>query len=85
MKHQPFLHWMHRWSRPLIAGIASLGAVATAYPKIIQLTQSNSTCRPSGCHLPPTSADAAILSSPITLLGLIACISMVLSRSLPCL
>ncbi|AOW98755.1 hypothetical protein BJP34_04195 [Moorena producens PAL-8-15-08-1] len=38
MKHQPFLHWMHRWSRPLIAGIASLGAVATAYPKIIHRT-----------------------------------------------
>ncbi|NEO44534.1 MAG: hypothetical protein F6K55_10525 [Moorea sp. SIO4A3] len=87
MTHQPFLHWMHRWSRPLIAGIASLGAVATAYPKIIQLTQRNSTCRPSGCNLPPTptSADAAILSSPITLLGLIACISMVVFAIAPLL
>ena len=31
MKRKRSIPWIHRWSRPLMAGIASVGAAVTGY------------------------------------------------------
>ena len=33
--------WIHRYSRPMMAGIATIGAVGTAYLTIVKLTQGS--------------------------------------------
>lgn len=59
MKRQSRTSWIHRYSRSLIAGIATVGAVTTAYLTAVKLAGSSLACPVSGC--------GRVLSSPYTL------------------
>ncbi len=68
--------WMHRWSRPLLGGIAVLGALNTAYITITKLTNGATACPTGGCEQVLSSAYATVFGLPLALFGLLAYISM---------
>jgi uncharacterized membrane protein len=69
--------WIHRWSRPLMAGIASLGAVITAYLTITKLTQNPTACPTGGCDIVLSSPYASVFGLPLALFGFLAYVSMI--------
>ena len=41
--------WIHRWSRPLIGGVATLGALNTLYLTVTRFLGSEAACPTDGC------------------------------------
>ncbi|MEA5538641.1 vitamin K epoxide reductase family protein [Limnoraphis robusta Tam1] len=68
--------WIHRWSRPLSAAIASIGAVETAYLTWVKLTGNSAACPTQGCEQVLNSPYASIFGLPLTLFGLLAYLSI---------
>ncbi|MDJ0701679.1 MAG: vitamin K epoxide reductase family protein [Leptolyngbyaceae cyanobacterium MO_188.B28] len=68
--------WIHRWSRLLIAAIASIGAAGTAYLTIVKFLGGSAACPTSGCDLVLTSRYATVFGLPLTLFGCLAYLSM---------
>lgn len=68
---------MHRWSRPLIAAIAGLGALTTAYLTVVKLTQNSAACPTKSCDLVLSSDYATVFGLPLALFGFLAYGSMV--------
>ncbi|PPS42689.1 vitamin K epoxide reductase family protein [Chroococcidiopsis sp. TS-821] len=68
--------WIHRWSRPLIAAIALLGALTTAYLTIVKFTQSSTACPAGNCDLVLSSPYATVFGLPLALFGFLAYASM---------
>jgi uncharacterized membrane protein len=64
--------WIHRWSRPIMAGVASLGAVITAYMTYTKLTGSSTACPIEGCNIVLTSPYATVFGLPLALFGYLA-------------
>lgn len=81
-RHNP---WLHRWSRLLIAGIASLGAVITAYLTITKFTQSSTICPTQGCDTVLSSPYAIAFGLPLALFGFLGYFSMVVFAVAPLL
>lgn len=68
--------WIHRWSRPIAAAIASVGAVETAYLTWVKLTGGSAACPTGGCNEVLNSPYASVFGLPLTLFGLLAYLSM---------
>jgi uncharacterized membrane protein len=75
------LPWIYRWSRPLIGGIAVVGASLTGYLTYVKLTGGAVTCgvdaaSSSGCNDVLSSPYATVFGLPLTIFGLMAYFSM---------
>lgn len=77
--------WIYRWSRPLMAGIASLGAVTTAYLTIAKFTENPTICPTKGCDTVLSSPYANVFGLPLALFGLLGYLSMILFAIAPLL
>jgi uncharacterized membrane protein/glutaredoxin len=64
--------WIHRSSRLLIAAIALLGALTTAYLTIVKFTQDSTACPTESCDLVLSSDYATIFGQPLALFGFLA-------------
>lgn len=68
--------WIHRNSRYLIATIAILGIINTAYITITKLMGGETACPTSGCEQVLSSEYAYIFGLPLSLFGLLAYVAM---------
>jgi uncharacterized membrane protein len=69
--------WIHRWSRIIIAAIAAIGILETAYLTVAKLTGSSVLCPTSGCEKVLNSPYAVIFGIlPLSLLGFAAYLVM---------
>jgi len=68
--------WVHRWSRPLIAGVAGLGALETGYLTVVKLTGAAAVCPTGGCEPVLSSPYAMVWGWPLTLFGFLAYTAM---------
>lgn len=69
--------WIHRWSRIIIAAIATIGVLETAYLTIAKLTGNSVLCPTSGCEKVLNSPYATVGGIlPLSLLGFAAYLSM---------
>ncbi|EAW33729.1 vitamin K epoxide reductase family protein [Lyngbya sp. PCC 8106] len=68
--------WIHRWSRPITAAIASIGVVETTYLTWVKLTGGSAACPTDGCNQVLNSPYASVFGLPLTLFGLLAYLSM---------
>jgi uncharacterized membrane protein/glutaredoxin len=71
------LPWIHRYARPLMAGLATLGAVVTAYLTISKLTGNSTVCPTKGCDIVLSSPYATVFGQPLALFGFLAYVSMI--------
>lgn len=83
MSRRRSIPWIHRWSRPLIAAIAGLGALTTAYLTVVKLTQNPVACPTASCDLVLASPYATIFGQPLALFGFLAYTSMVIFALAP--
>jgi uncharacterized membrane protein len=67
---------MHRQSRYLIAAVAILGAINTAYLTATKLFGGNAACPTDGCEQVLSSQYAEVFGLPLALFGLLAYLSM---------
>lgn len=77
--------WIRRRSRFLIAAIATLGAVITAYLTFVKLAGGTLVCPVNSCDRVLFSAYASIFGLPLTLFGFFAYFSMVVFAVAPLL
>ncbi|CAA9300885.1 FIG00566423: hypothetical protein [uncultured Coleofasciculus sp.] len=77
MKRRRSIPWVHRFSRPIMIGIATIGAVGTGYLTVTKLTQGTAICPISGCDVVLSSPYATVFGLPLTLFGFLAYASMV--------
>jgi len=83
MSRRRSIPWIHRWSRPLIATIAGLGALTTAYLTVVKFSQNPAACPTEACDLVLSSPYAEIFGQPLALFGLLAYISMLIFALAP--
>jgi uncharacterized membrane protein len=81
MRRRRSLPWIYRWSRPLIGAISIAGAILTAYLTITKLAGSSPVCSAdatagSGCGGVLNSPYATVFGLPLSLIGLLAYITM---------
>ena len=74
---------IYRYSRPLMAGLATIGAVVTAYLTINKLTGSATACPTKGCDIVLSSPYATVFGLPLALFGFLAYIGMVVLAVAP--
>ena len=77
--------WIHRWSRWLIVGIATIGALGTAYLTIVKLTGGEASCPTEGCDRVLSSPYAEIFGVPLTAFGFLAYAAMAILAIIPML
>ncbi|WP_026072831.1 vitamin K epoxide reductase family protein [Nodosilinea nodulosa] len=77
--------WIHRWSRWLVAGIASVGALGTAFLTIDKLTGGGGACPTEGCERVLSSPYATVFGLPLTLFGFLAYATMLVLAVAPLL
>lgn len=77
MPRQRSTPWIQRWSRLLIAGLASIGAAVTAYLTYTKFTGNEAACPTSGCDIVLSSPYATVSGQPLALFGLLAYLSMI--------
>lgn len=77
--------WIQRRSRPVMAGLAALGAVVTAYLTVIKLTGNEAGCPVKGCDVVLSSPYATVFGLPLALFGLLAYVSMMILAIAPLL
>ena len=75
--------WIYRRSRLLIAAIAGLGALTTAYLTFVKFTQSSVACPTQSCDLVLSSEYAQIFGLPLALFGFLAYAGMVVFALAP--
>lgn len=85
MKRKRSIPWIHRWSRSLMAGIASVGAAITGYLTIVKLTGDSTACPTNGCDLVLSSPYATVFGLPLALFGFLAYASMIVFALAPLL
>src|SRR6476661_7480408 len=62
--------WIHRWSRTVMAAIAAIGVVETAYLTIAKFTTGSVICPTSGCDKVLNSPYATVFGTvPLSFLG----------------
>jgi uncharacterized membrane protein/glutaredoxin len=69
--------WLHRWSRPLIGGIAALGALLTGYLTFSSFSGNKVACPTTACDVVLTSKYASLFDLPLSLFGCLAYLGMV--------
>lgn len=78
MSRRRSIPWIHRWSRPAIGAIATVGAVLTAYLTITKLTGTEVGCavgaaaEAGGCNDVLNSVYATVFGLPLPLFGFLA-------------
>lgn len=77
--------WIHRWSRFLIAAIATVGAVKMAYLTTVKLVVGTTACPTNGCDVVLSSSYGTVFGLPLTLFGFFAYVSMVVFAVAPLL
>lgn len=77
MRKPRTLPWIYRWSRPLMAGIAAIGAAVTAYLTITRLTGDPTACPTGGCDVVLASPYATVFGLPLALFGFLAYTSII--------
>lgn len=75
--------WIQRWSRVLIAGIAVIGALGTAYLTVVKLTGGDAACPTEGCDRVLTSPYAELFGIPLTIFGCLAYTGMAVMAAGP--
>ena len=85
MKRKRSTPWIYRWSRPIMAGIATVGAIVTAYLTAVKLTQGSAVCPTSGCDIVLSSPYATVFGLPLALFGFLGYASMVIFAIAPLL
>ncbi|MGK7902453.1 MAG: vitamin K epoxide reductase family protein [Hormoscilla sp.] len=68
--------WIHRQSRFIIAIVATLGAVTTAYLTAVTFAGESAACPTEGCDKVLSSPYAIVFGLPLALFGLLAYASM---------
>ena len=68
--------WLHRWARPIIGTIASLGILNTTYLTISKFAKVSTVCPTSGCDRVLESPYAELFGLPLSLFGLLAYLGM---------
>ena len=76
--------WIHRWSRPLIGIIATVGALGTGYLTAVKLMNRTAACA-GGCDRVLSSEWATVLGLPLTLFGCLSYLSMLVLAVAPLL
>lgn len=77
--------WIHRWSRPIMIGIATLGAIGTGYLTYEELFGGSVACPTGGCEAVLSSPYATVFGLPLTLFGFLGYFSMGLFAAVPLL
>lgn len=86
MRRKRSTPWIHRWSRPLMAGIASIGAAVTAYLTYSsKLAGNEAACPTGGCDIVLSSPYATVFGQPLALFGFLAYVSMIVFAIAPLL
>jgi uncharacterized membrane protein len=75
MSRRRSVPWIHRWSRPMIGGIAGLGILNTAYLTYMRLFGGETQCAIGSCKV-LASPYATIFGQPLALFGMLAYIAM---------
>lgn len=75
--------WIYRYSRPIMAGIASIGAVVTAYLTAVKLGGGEAICPVSGCDVVLNSPWATVFGLPLSLFGFLGYFSMMVFAVAP--
>lgn len=75
--------WIHRWSRLIMAGLASIGAAVTAYLTYSKLTGNEAACPTNGCDIVLSSPYATVFGLPLALFGFLAYASIVVFAIAP--
>ena len=83
MRRQHSLPWIYRYSRPIMAGIASIGAAVTAYLTAVKLSQGVVTCPIAGCDIVLSSPYAYVFGLPLSLFGFLGYVSMIVFAVAP--
>ncbi|MGA1264236.1 MAG: vitamin K epoxide reductase family protein [Prochlorothrix sp.] len=77
--------WIHRWSRPILIIIATIGAIGTAYLTYEKLVQGEVACPTSGCQEVLASPYATVFGLPLTVFGFAGYASMGIFAAAPLL
>lgn len=78
--------WIHRWSRPITAAIATLGAIETAFLTVAEvLGSAEAVCPTNGCKEVLGSAYATVFGLPLTLFGFFGYAGMLMLAIAPLL
>ncbi|MDY7013057.1 MAG: vitamin K epoxide reductase family protein, partial [Cyanobacteriota bacterium] len=78
MSRRRSIPWIHRWSRPIIGAIATVGAVLTGYLTVTKLTGGEVGCAAgaaadaASCSDVLNSAYATVFGLPLSLFGFLA-------------
>lgn len=83
MRKKRSVPWIHRWSRPIMAGLATIGAIGTAYLTVVKLTQGTAACPTGGCDVVLSSPYATVFGLPLTLFGFLGYFSMIVFAVAP--
>lgn len=75
--------WIHRWSRLIMAGLATIGAVVTAYLTYSKLTGNKAACPTNGCDIVLSSPYATVFGLPLALFGFLAYASIIVFAIAP--
>lgn len=68
--------WLQRRSRLIIAAIATIGALGTAYLTVVKLSGDSAACPTEGCEQVLSSPYAEVFGLPLTLFGFLGYASM---------
>ncbi|MEG4119149.1 MULTISPECIES: vitamin K epoxide reductase family protein [unclassified Microcoleus] len=85
MRRQRSQPWIHRYSRPITAGIASIGAATTAYLTVVKLSNGTAVCPIEGCDIVLSSPYAYVFGLPLSLFGFLGYLSMIVFAVAPLL
>jgi len=77
--------WIHRYARPLMAGLATIGAVVTAYLTLSAFTGNSTACPTKGCDIVLSSPYATVFGQPLALFGFLAYVGMMVLAIAPLL
>ncbi len=79
------ISWINRYPRPLMAGLATIGAVVTAYLTISAFTGNATACPTQGCDIVLSSPYATVFGQPLALFGFLAYMGMAVLAIAPLL
>jgi len=84
MRRRRSIPWIHRWSRPITAGIATLGAIETAFLTVAEVMGSTEAiCPTTGCKEVLGSPYATVFGLPLTLFGFFGYAAMLMLAIAP--
>lgn len=72
MRRKRSTPWIHRWARPVIGAIATLGALVTGYLTVVHQLGQSAACPTNGCEAVLSSDYASVFGLPLSLFGFLA-------------